>query len=298
MVERSPKVEEVGSSVTAPKNINTVEDIDFLLDLVPQENTAVDLSRTTFVRPVGVVAILATLERLTKTPGVQEVNFTAPANRDVNGYLRSVGVFDAMREHGQFRGTQPEDVYPELNLVRPMVSCTHFHDEAEILNLGEQMEERFRTEFQGFGSLLGTVDTVFSELANNVVYHADSGGGYVLAQEYRYSGGPVVEIAVADCGIGIRESLRKNPNNSGIFTDVQAIESALQEGVSSIREQYRGYGLHHVSYDVQRHRSREMTIRSGTGTITLHGDGRLTILERRLTYPGTIVSVTIPSESS
>ena len=284
--------------MTAPTNVNTVQDIDFLLDLEPQENTAIDLSRITFIKPVGVVAILATLERLAKMDDVKEVNFTCPASQNVNGYLRSVGVFDAMREHGQFRGHQPEDVNPELRLARPMVPCTHFHDEAVILKLAEQMEERFQTEFQGIGSLLGTVDTVFNELASNVVYHADSGGGYVLAQEYRYLGGRVVEIAVADCGIGIWESLRKNPNNSGIRTDVQAIESALKEGVTSVGEQYRGYGLHHVSEDVQKHRSREMTIRSGTGTITLHGEGTLTTAEGGLTYPGTIVSVTIPSGSS
>ena len=281
-----------------PQQINTVRDIDFLWGFETTGKEVVDLGPIEFIKPVGVVALLAIIERLTRRSDMPKMAIQLPENPDVQEYLRLAGVFDAMREHVIFEGRQPEEIIPKIQPVRPMVPCTHFTNESDIDNLAERMEAQFLTELAGYASLLQTCHEIFSELAANVVYHAESDGGYVLAQQYNYSSGPVVEIAVADCGIGIRASLQKNPSHSMISSDLQAIERSLLEGVSSLKDSHRGYGLHHVTDDVKHNKNREMTIRSGQGILNIRGDGKVTKDYDSPTYSGTIVSVVIPCYST
>ena len=276
------------------QRIGNINQIDFLLGIEARKERDIDLSALTFIKPVGVVALLTTLERYRNYSGDSPVALRLPEDSAVRDYLVRAGVYDVIRGQGWPIVDLPE--VPELvgEGVRQMVPCTRFREEACIETLAAQMEERFHTTFAGLGSLLGTLDTIFSELAMNVVHHAESGSGYVLAQEYKYQSGPIVEIAVADCGIGIRASLEKNPHNPRFNSDSEAIESATLEGVSSTREDNRGYGLYYVTDDLKRDKSRLMTIRSGTGIITVRGHGTVVKREGEMRYSGTIVSVTIP----
>ena len=285
-------------TLRTPQQINTVRDIDFLWGFETTGKEVIDLGPIEFIKPVGVVALLAIIERLTRRSDMPKMAIQLPENPDVQEYLRLTGVFDAMREHFIFEGRQPEEIIPKIQPVRPMVPCTHFVKEYDIEQLASQMEAEFQTELVGYISLLQTCQGIFSELAANVVYHAESDGGYVLAQQYNYSSGPVVEIAVADCGIGIRSSLQKNPSHGMISSDIQAIEMSLREGVSSLRNPHRGYGLHHVTGDVKHNNNREMTIRSGQGILNIRGDGKVTKDYDSPTYSGTIVSVVIPCYST
>ena len=162
----------------ASQTITEIADIDFLCGV---ENGVIDLSAVNAIGPVGVVAILATLERLSKQSSIEGLTLSLPMNQNIQSYLRSAGVFDAIREYYDFQGTQPEELIPEPLLVRQMVPCTHFRCDSDIDRLADEMEDRFRTEFPGYASLLPACHEIFSELATNVVYHAESEGGYVLA---------------------------------------------------------------------------------------------------------------------
>ena len=280
----------------APKTITTIDDIDFLQAIQAGRDTVIDLGSVNFIKPVGVVALLATLERLTSQLGkigISKMTLKLPENLEVQEYLRLSGVFGVMRDLISFGDPQPEDVIPERPPVRPMVPCSHFGSEHDIDQLANQMEECFRTE-PVYGSIFETCHTAFSELATNVVNHAESEGGYVLAQQYNYRSGPKVEIAVADCGIGIQASLQKNHKHTSVLSDSDAIELAIKEGVSSLEDRHRGYGLYHVTGDVKKNNDREMTIRSGHGTMTLQGNGYIHKTNDLPIYSGTIVSVIVP----
>ena len=277
----------------APKSINTVYDIDFLQAIEASGDGVIDLGPVYFIRPVGVVALLATLERLTKQLGIEKVTLKLPENPKVREYLRLSGVFDVMRDFISINDPQPEDMIPERPSERPMVSCSRFDTEHNVDQLANQMEECFETK-PVYGSILATCHTAFSELASNVVSHAESNGGYVLAQQYNYRSGSKVEIAVADCGIGIQASLQKNHKHTPMLLDVDAIEKAIEEGVSSLEDNSRGYGLYHVTDDVKKNNDREMTIRSGYGTMRLQGSGDIRKTNDLFIYSGTIVSVIIP----
>ena len=254
----------------------------------------IDFGPVEFIKPVGVVALLATLERLTKLFKMSSLTFSLPEDPEVQQYLRMAGVFDVMRRLISFSNIQPEDVIPERPPERPMVPCRYFDSESDVEQIANQMEEDFETVLPGRGSILGTCHTAFSELATNVIYHAESGGGYVLAQQYNYSSGPMVEIAVADCGIGIQASLQKNQKYNHILSDEDAIEEAIKEGVSSLEDSYRGYGLYHVTHDVKGNDNRQLTIRSGCGTMVLQGNGNVRKWKSSPSYSGAILNVTIP----
>ena len=280
------------------EHIDTINDIDFLLALGAGTTEVINLSNVERIKPVGVVALLAMFERASShRPNGYNLSIRLPRGLEVQKYLRSTNVFNEMRLFGSFQGAQPEEVLPEYIPERPMVPCARFSDESDIDSLVAQMDERFGTEFIGYGGLAVTVGNIFSELAANVVHHADSNGGYVLAQERECPGGSLVEIAVPDCGIGIRASLHKNPQYYAIDSDIKAIVSALKEGVSGIQDVHRGYGLYHVTDDVRENASREMGIRSGTGALTLRGDGEIIEQDDKPGVDGTIVSVTIPRGS-
>lgn len=280
--------------MATPRSITAIHDIDFLRNIETSGDRVIDLEPLDFIKPLGVVALLATLERLTKQQRAADLTLKLPNSRPVRAYLRSCGVFDAMRDLGSFKGLQPEEVIPEPPPVRTMVRCMHFADDSDIEDLAQNMEERFQTELLGFGSILSACHTIFSELATNVVCHAESLGGYVLAQQDNRRDASVIEIAVADTGIGVRASLQKNANYRTLHSDAEAMELAIKEGVSSLEDNSRGYGLYHVTDDVKKNDSREMTMRSGQGKITLRGDGSITKEDGCVTYSGTIVNVVIP----
>ncbi len=280
------------------QRIEDIQQIDFFLGIEEKRERIIDLSHLRFIRPVGIVALLTTLERFGDPSSGPQIELLLPNGPTVRRYLARAGVYEVMKEQGWVR--EDQDDWQEIvgPGVRLMVPCTRFRDESDVERLAAQMETLFHTEFRGYGSLLGALETIFGELATNVVYHADSEGGYVLAQQYNYQTGPIVEVAVADCGIGIRESLRKNPDNLSVGSDADFIESATREGVSSIRDSYRGYGFHHVTFDLQKDERREMTIRSGTGRITIQGNGTVRKADGGMRYSGTIVSVTVPCEET
>ena len=199
-----------------------------------------------------------------------------------------------MRNYARFEDPQPEDYIGQSESVIPMVPCTLCTTEYEIEQLQNAMEELFSTNRLGSTSLLQTCTLVFSEVASNAVIHSKAPGAYVLAQQRPLEDGCLIELAVADCGIGIWQSLLTNPDNPPCDSDADAIQLALKEGVSSLQDPHRGYGLYHVTGDVKKDAERIMTVRSGYGILTVRGDGEI-LRNRSVThYPGTIVSVTIP----
>lgn len=69
----------------------------------------------------------------------------------------------------------------------------------------------------------------FGELADNALDHSDLAGSALVAYQWRCG---AVEMAIIDAGIGIRASLRKNPNHAGLVDDQIALEQALTMGVT------------------------------------------------------------------
>ena len=253
-----------------------------------------DFSATACTRPAGMVGLLAVLEGPGRPGDGRPIALIPPQSREVLACWQASGVRDALREFCNWPETTGEQAIPQSRPLNPIVRCCHFRDASDVERMLAEMEHSFRTALSGYASLLDNVGETFTELITNVIYHADSNGGFALAQYCEYATGPAIELAVADAGIGIRRSLAKAPAFADIDSDCSAIRLAMDEGVTSAGDKYRGFGLGYVAANTQLEPGRTLTIRSGSGIITLSGNGAIREETSPIAYPGTLIGVTIP----
>ena len=100
-----------------------------------------------------------------------------------------------------------------------------------------------------------------------------------------------VEIAVGDPGLGIPTVLG---TKLGIDDDGEAVRRAVEEGVSSVDEPHRGFGLYWIAEAILSGGSRSMVIHSGNGQLVRYGDGTIHWGSIKSRLPGTIVSIAMP----
>jgi hypothetical protein len=138
-----------------------------------------------------------------------------------------------------------------------------------------------------------------SEVCQNIVEHAGR-GGWVAVQTYNWKqrlGRRVVQIAVADAGVGFRQSLESSHGRrmSDRWDDGMALEDALIRGVSRFRDPGRGQGLAGVRRYVGKWDGK-LSIRSGTARIAIvpPWDDDVPLLEKLSPFPGAQVQITIP----
>ena len=277
--------------------ISTVYDVDrFIAQINGQTDWVADFSATTFTRPVGMVGLLAVMDWICRERCDRKIALILPQSKAVRTYWHRAGIMDALGEFCDFGEVEAAASLLGYDLVEPIVPCLHFRSEADIERLSGEMYLKFDSTLSGYSSLSDGCYEIFIESTLNVLHHAESNGGFVLAQKYTYDSGPAIEIAVADSGIGIRNSLNKNSELAGIDSDGSAIRKAMEEGVTSAGHSHRGYGLAHLTHNVQLEQSRRMVIRSGNGIITFSGDGEIREEDTAVEYRGTVVNVTIPLE--
>jgi hypothetical protein len=118
------------------------------------------------------------------------------------------------------------------------------------------------------------------EITDNVLQHSESKvGGFLQATTFSQSG--CVEFVVADAGSSI-------PVTLGYKSHKQAIEKAIQEGVTRNKETNRGNGLF-GAYQIATLSGGSFEIVSGKGLLSAFGD-RVRFAEERIYYPGTVVA--------
>jgi anti-sigma regulatory factor (Ser/Thr protein kinase) len=126
-----------------------------------------------------------------------------------------------------------------------------------------------------------------NELTENVVHHAYTDlGGFAACQatlkKRRF------EVGIVDLGIGIRQSLAKNPRYADIDSDVKAIETALQPRVTATPVRNSGIGLS-ITKLLLRDNGGQLIVRSGAGLVVGGSEERAETTPVEL--PGTIVAM-------
>jgi hypothetical protein len=131
-----------------------------------------------------------------------------PENLGVRTYLQSVGLFDLLQASGVAIGDRDVFRSEQVKVIAPL---TRFDSILGAESLGAAVESNMRGSVEA--NLVGIVSEAFVELANNAVQHARSPvASYGVVQRYdHHARGPRVLCAVADGGVGIRESLELNP---------------------------------------------------------------------------------------
>lgn len=250
----------------------------------------IDMRQCEFVRPAAVLWC-AIYPLLVSERGIA-TRLLVPENMGVSTYLKSVGLFDLLRDAGvevDDRGVRRRE---DHQLILPL---TRFSSEAQVEDLANAALDALSSRGVGSANLYPVVSEVFAELALNAVQHSESKvGACGLIQFYEFQQGRRFVCTVADGGIGIRRSLERNPElTDQVPYDWVAIELALRERVSGTGESTRGIGLYGVAEDMRK-AGRQLVIHSGIGAVETteeleHGARRTTL------FPGTLAFASIPN---
>ena len=250
----------------------------------------IDLRDCTFVRPAAVLWCLI-YPLLAKLRG-STCRLLVPEDMVVCVYLQSIGLFDILRTDGVDVDTRgiPDRQTPQL--VLPL---TGFQKQSEVEAVANDVLERLSTSGLGAANLYPLVSEVFAELALNAVEHSHSRvGAYGFVQFYEFHQGQRFVCGVADGGIGIRESLARNPEiEPRVPYDWVAIELAVRERVTGTGDKTRGIGLYGIAEDMRRP-GRHLILHSGIGSLEISEEME-TEARRTSLFPGTLAYASIPT---
>lgn len=241
------------------------------------ENFDCDLSNLEWVEPYGVVmlgcAVMDSIERS------REVTVEAPTDSNVHSYLSRMGFGDLLNRVGL---ASPIRQVQQNPMGLRLVELQSVGDEESADLLCNFVEEKVQTLCDA--PLLDQFKGSLSELVVNIPFHANS-EGLMCAQVYENVKGRTAKFAVGDWGRGIRATLEDGGIRSS--TDGEAIEEAVQEGVSRFRD--RGNGLSATLKDIHG-LGGSISIRSGSALVTFAGSKPVS--RRTVSHlPGTIVAV-------
>jgi hypothetical protein len=224
--------------IKVPVNLtpDTVVPFSRVIDSFPVgERYIFDLAHLNYVEPFGMLLCAAVLRRFiaerrtadqTPTP-----EFVAVGHQD-NSYAAHMGFYQSFgldygKAPGQARGSSTYLPITELPI-------SELYKRARYGPVGRAIEEEAErlTRIllqQEFGATFEAVSYALCEVIRNVVDHSGAESLWYAAQYWHRR--DRVEIALLDQGIGIRKSLRRNPQHD-VPTDREALLLAIRPGVS------------------------------------------------------------------
>ena len=232
-----------------------------------------DAHATQWASPYGLLALIvagqAIMERAEQRPLL-----TIPTDRDVLHYWARAGFFEYANEWFEIHGKVPRVTVSRTSDV--LLEITPVRESGDVHGVVSVIQERAAAILTGKLGLEASATMGFamalSEACQNIVEHAGT-FGWVAVQTYHWRrrlGRWVVVIAVADAGVGFRQSL--GPTQASRYgdrwSDATALEAALIEGVSRLADPGRGQGLGGIRRYLNRWDGK-ITIRSGTARIAI-----------------------------
>ncbi len=287
--------------ITVPPSLDdqTFEQVlEQLALLPPDEKILIDARHTTWSSPYGLTALLALAQTRAEKP-----IFRTPEKDDTASYWSRANFFKYADElfelHGNVPPARPVGESGTLLEVTPVSRSDDVHTVVEriekkaaaIITNNLHLESR---AVMGFAMSL-------SEACQNIVEHAGR-GGWVAVQNYNYRkrmGRHVVQIAVCDAGVGIRQSLESGNRRplTDRWDDGQALETAVIQGTSRFPDPGRGQGFKGIRGYLRKWEGKLM-VRSGTARVTeVPGwDDDVARRDRLAPMPGTQLLIMIPEK--
>ncbi len=238
----------------------------------------IDLRGATFVTPAGMLAIVS-FAHAAMNEG-RSVRLLRPRDLNVARYLsRSrlglrLGAVGA--KHDLF-------AVQEHEVGLGLLEVTSFTNTMGADVLAQHVE---RVASKTDPNTARTIYMAIVALGENVEAHSEQAYGYAAAQQLQER----FFFAVADPGVGFRHALRAHSPT----TDSAALELALQPGISGLQETSRGFGLEELKRAIQK-LGGSFRLRSGTGAMDVHPDGRLSRSDRATSLAGSVLEGSIPT---
>ncbi|MDQ3911870.1 MAG: hypothetical protein M3305_08905 [Actinomycetota bacterium] len=266
---------------------------------VKGEPVVLDLRPVEFVEPSGLCGMAALLEFLIPRSGGVGL---ALSGRGVPAYLERMNFFRTFGD--RVRTNVDVASLEERRRGNPgtLQELVNFYSEEEIPGIINRISEILENKDYRLRERAAICATL-SEICANAVEHGHSPfGAYAAVQAYQHivsggrtSRGEEVIVAIADGGVGVQQTLSRNPKYAEFTkSDNDALRHALQMGVSGTGEIGRGGGLAVVGQIAAR-AGGSLSLRSGSGRVTYYGDR--TNSRNVPSFSGTFVRVSLPRKA-
>lgn len=268
----------------------------------PDDRLLVDAFATEWASPAGFTALLTLGQALAEAGGVRP-RLRLPEQDKVTSYWGKTGFLEHAAElfelHGKVPRRRTDESSEVLLPVTPVREQLDVH--AIVHNISDKVTSILKKDLQLEVSVVGGFSQALSEMCQNVVEHAGT-GGWVAAHVYTYRrrlGRRVAVISVSDAGVGFRRSLEATQAKrlGDRWSDGAALETALIHGTSRFRDPGRGQGLSSTKRYLARWDGK-ISIRSGTARIAIattpQWDDEPPLAEGLAWFPGSQVTIFIP----
>lgn len=243
-----------------------------------------------FVHPYGAVMLLGLcryLGRVTHFP-LRLINI----RHDVHAYLRRIDFFESAETNAYTTDpfSEAED-YSRSAASSGVLELVQTRTAADIYQIVGSARRILAYWLNGAHHEIDQIVTMLAEVCGNAVDHSRD-VGFVMIQKYDHRQYVEVKLAIADLGIGIRESL------TAVHTDLRDssagyIRQALS-GLSSRVGPRGGQGLPAISR-IATASGGSLHIRSETGLVQIFGTGAITAHDNLPYFPGTQIGITFRS---
>lgn len=280
--------------------LDSIKIADFLEQSIrsPDNSPTFDLRSIAWITPAALVQITAVLHAFNSIGRRATVLLQGSP---IRSYLDRVG-FTAIAEPVATvvpeRASLPRLAYSNRHGSNPLlIELTKIDSGAALPGLLNRIVSTLRRRLKYRKHDAFDIATVMSEVSQNAFDHNVATFGFLAMQVYGKGAKRRLEIGISDHGVGLRETLSRNPANAGILNDFDAIQAATTLGTSEHEDPTRGTGLYHLL---------EITYKHG-GTVQLwSGDTKVRYrMDKRKGWrftvphvPGVHVAVILPTKAA
>jgi hypothetical protein len=231
-----------------------------------------------WVTPLDLCGLRAVLEF--SALNLDEVFFDCPIDTSVHNYAERMALYEDLPDNVTLSRARPS---LNTNARETLIELNRVDSPESVEHILEAVQKAAYHVF-GRGRVATACGTAIAAAAENVLDHAESPiGAFIAAQRYENSG---LELACVDLGFGIPTTLRRRAQYAQL-SDIEAIECALEDGVTSANDGDvgRGAGLADLCKTVRLAGHSTLTIHSGRAYVTVGSGAQIA----QVTTPATAV---------
>lgn len=207
----------------------SINEINLWLNQLHSANNASYKIHSKFIKPYQ----LLTLTLLLKKQNIKDFDIT----EYVKNYTIRMGVWEVAGLNS------PHNIIHH-NSKGKFLPITNIESEASVFESAVNLANIAIDNNSFLEKSRNDILIVLNELLGNCYHHSEREGFYGLACAQNWKKSNTIQISIIDDGIGIRESLRQNPELSELISNNNACEIASRFGITSKPEKgHAGYGL-------------------------------------------------------
>ena len=253
-----------------------------------------DLREIEFVSPAGLVQLAAAAYGLAKQKRRPRILVDDPS---VRSYLVRAGFAAAVEPVADIVPAVNGDYYRYLRGSNPMlIEVTRIEGADTLPEILDRILLVLRHKLKYRKGDAFDIAIAVSEITQNTFDHNSHTHGFLSMQVYG-SKNSFLEIGIADYGVGLAATLRRNRKFADVQDDKDAIEHCIQLGTSEHEDPTRGTGLHHLLEITYKHEG-AVQIRSGAAKVRYRMDKRQGWFFNVPDMAGVQIALNLPSKSS